>query len=328
LFVLAHLSDLHATPVRLRSIREVLNKRALGWLSWRLHRRDEHQAAVLDALVDDLARVAPDHVAVTGDLTNLGLASEFEAARQWLARLGGPARVSVVPGNHDVYVASPQSTTWAPWAAYVAGRSYAGRDAPEAGAAVEFPSVRVCGPVALVGLSSARATAPFRATGRVGRRQLERLEGVLRELAGSGLCRVVLIHHPPLVDAVTPRRRLTDASELARVLARAGAELVLHGHMHRGHLASLAGPHGPIPVVGVSSSSALGRERPERRARYHLYRIEREAGATGSRFRVECSVRGFDGDSARFQPEGEIALLETVEARRDPDLPRERESRR
>jgi 3',5'-cyclic AMP phosphodiesterase CpdA len=309
LFVLAHLSDLHATPVRLQSVREILNKRALGWLSWKLRRRDEHRAAVLDALVDDLARVAPDHIAVTGDLTNLGLASEFEAALRWLGRLGGPSRVSVVPGNHDSYVSSPQAASWEPWAPYLTGRASGGGEPPEAGGSVEFPSVRVRGPVALVGLSSARASALFQATGRVGRDQRERLEAVLRELAGQGLCRVVLIHHPPLADAVSPRRRLTDAPELAAVFARAGAELVLHGHMHRGHLGSLQGPHGPIPVVCVPSSSAVGRRRPERRARYHLYRIERETGATAPRFRVSCSVRGFDGGAARFLPEGERTLL-------------------
>jgi 3',5'-cyclic AMP phosphodiesterase CpdA len=250
----------------------------------------------------DLAEVAPDHIAVTGDLTNLGLPSELEAAAGWLARMGEPSRVSVVPGNHDIYVATPQAETWEPWAAYM-GEA----EQREPGAPVEFPTVRVRGPVALVGLSSARATAPFLATGRLGRRQRERLETVLGELGERGLCRVVLIHHPPLAGATSRRRSLTDAPALAGVFARAGAELVLHGHMHRTHVGSLRGPRGPIPVVGVPSSSAVAGPRPERRARYHLYRIEREGGAPQPRYRVACSVRGFDG-GARFRPEGEIAL--------------------
>ena len=44
-------------------------------------------------LVEDLNRVGPDHVAVTGDLTNLSLEPEFDRARSLLDRLAlGEAR--------------------------------------------------------------------------------------------------------------------------------------------------------------------------------------------------------------------------------------------
>lgn len=307
MYVLAHLSDLHATAVRVRQPRDFLNKRALGWLSWIRRRRHEHRGEVLEALVRDLASMAPDHVAVTGDLTNLGLAEEFEGARRWLERLGGPGRVFVVPGNHDAYIASPQSRSWEPWAPYLEAL-----DTPPpraAGEGVAFPSVRRSGPLALVGLSSARASAPFLATGRLGDAQRRRLERALCELGEAGLFRVVLIHHPPIAEAVSRRRRLTDAAELGEVLARAGAELVLHGHMHRTHVGAVAGPAAAIPVVGVPSSSALGLRHPARRARYHLYRIERGPGAQADRFRVSCQVRGWDEKAGCFRDEGELELL-------------------
>jgi 3',5'-cyclic AMP phosphodiesterase CpdA len=167
-FVLAHLSDLHATPVRLQSVREILNKRALGCSPGRCGGA-EHRAAVLDALVDDLAQLAPDHIAVTGDLTNLGLASEFEAALGWLARLGGPSRVSVVPGNHDSYVASPQAAGWAPWPpAWRAGERR--RERAEAGAAVGSRACACRGQSPWLGSVGTRQRA-FLATGRLGRDQ-------------------------------------------------------------------------------------------------------------------------------------------------------------
>ena len=71
---------------------------------------------MLAALVADLKARTPDHIAVTGDLVNLSLPSEFVAARAWLDALGNPRDVSVVPGNHDAYVqakANSRSSTGA-----------------------------------------------------------------------------------------------------------------------------------------------------------------------------------------------------------------------
>jgi hypothetical protein len=60
------------------------------------------------------------------------------------------------------------------------------------------------------------------------------------------------------------------------VIARHGAELVLHGHNHKPSVAYIAGPAGPTPVVGVASASARpGGHYPA--AAYNLYAIERES---------------------------------------------------
>lgn len=306
-FTLAHLSDLHATPVRFASPRDALGKRALGWLSWRHKRRKEHLASVLEALIEDLADCAPDHIGVTGDLTHLGLPAEIEAAVGWLERLGPAERVAIVPGNHDAYAGALGAERWAPW------RRYMGEPAPAAGGADAapddpdtrgFPWVRRLGArAALIGLSSARPTAPLLATGRIGAAQRARLAALLEALAGEGRARIVLMHHPPVPAGQSRRRQLDDAEALRAVLARAGAELVLHGHTHRSHAAELAGPHGPIPVLGVPSSSAIG-HRAERRARYHVYRIEPGRRADGTPCcRLSWQVRGLDPASGRFVAE-------------------------
>jgi 3',5'-cyclic AMP phosphodiesterase CpdA len=284
------------TPIQVRGLRDLAGKRALGWLSWRRRRRHEHRAEVLEALLADLAAEAPDHVAITGDLTNVGLPDEIEAAVPWLERLGGPGRVSLVPGNHDAYGASLDGPRLAPWAPYMAGSH-------EPGAGGRFPFVRRLGPLALVGLSSAVPTAPGLATGRLGGDQLAQLESALAALARERRCRVVLVHHPPLPAGQSWRRRLSDAPELRAILARTGAELVLHGHTHRTSFERVPGPEGAIPVVGVPSSSAVG-HRAERRARYHLYRIEpADAG-----FRLSCSVRALDPASSGFTAASTLAL--------------------
>ena len=143
------------------------------------------------------------------------------------------------------------------------------------------------------------------ASGAVGPAQLERLERVLLELAASDHLRVVLIHHPPVPGITTSRRALHDADALCSVLRRTGADLVLHGHMHRTELHSVPGRDGPIPVVGVRSSSDVG-SKPHKRAQYHLYDVESDGRSGGRpRFRIAMRTRGFDVATRRFAAEGE-----------------------
>lgn len=295
MITLAHVSDLHATPVRFDGSDELTVKRALAWVSWQLKRQHRHRHEALLALAADLREVGPHHVAVTGDLTNASLASEMAEARRWLERLGGPGRVSLVPGNHDAAVVSA-ARPWAPW------RAYLGSDVdPNA----PFPSLRVRGGLALVGVCSAVPTRPFSASGRVGAEQLERLAKVLEQLSYSSLCRVVLVHHPPVDGVVSRRCALRDAADLRAVLARHGAELVLHGHAHRTVFADVAGPEERIPVVGVRSGSYVA-ESPEKRAQYHLYRIERDRSPRlRPHFRIRVETRGYDPTRGRFVAEGE-----------------------
>jgi 3',5'-cyclic AMP phosphodiesterase CpdA len=304
MFRVGHLSDLHATPVRVRSLRELAGKRLMGWLSWHVRRSRVHQPGVLEALIEDLKRVAPDHVVVTGDLTNIACEQEFVAAREWLHRIGEPDRVSIVPGNHDAYVPIAREASWDHWTEFL--RSDPGVAGEEAGDG--FPSLRVRGAAAFVGLSSAKPSALGMATGSLGERQLARLERLLAGLRDSRLCRILLIHHPPTPHAVSARRALTDAGGLRDVLRRTGVDLILHGHGHRTLIGALEGPQGPIPVVGVRSSSDVG-HRPDKRAQYHVYEIEPASGGD-ARFRIRLCIRGWDSAQSRFVPEGEQLLGE------------------
>jgi 3',5'-cyclic AMP phosphodiesterase CpdA len=82
----------------------------------------------------------------------------------------------------------------------------------------------------------------------------------------------VLIHHPPVRQKHGEDRNLRDRAALAAVLARVGADLVLHGHDHHDEHSELPGPGGkPIPIIGGGSASYTGS--PERRSRYNLYEL-------------------------------------------------------
>jgi 3',5'-cyclic AMP phosphodiesterase CpdA len=302
MFRVGHLSDLHATPVRFRSPRELHAKRLLGWLSWQVRRSRVHRPDVLEALIEDLHRVAPDQIVVTGDLTNVACEQEFVAAREWLHRIGKPERVSIVPGNHDAYAPIPRESSWDHWSEFLRSDPLPGAGlAPDA-----FPTLRVRGAAAFVGLSSAEPTALGLATGTLGEAQLGRLERMLAGLVDSHLCRILLIHHPPTPGAVSARRALTDADALRALLRRTGVDLVLHGHGHRTLIGTLEGPSGPIPVVGARSSSDVGL-RPEKRAQYHVYEIEPAPGGA-RRFQIRLRIRGWDPAARRFAADGEQLL--------------------
>src|SRR5919106_6036016 len=107
MFTLAHLSDLHLPPPTAIGLRAAASKRLFGYLSYRLKRKKVHEEAVLGVLASDLRQSAPDHIAITGDLTTIALPEEFDRVRRWLHALGPADAISVVPGNHDAYVAVP-----------------------------------------------------------------------------------------------------------------------------------------------------------------------------------------------------------------------------
>jgi len=260
MFVLAHISDLQmALPPRLA---QLAGKRGLGFINWHRRRKYIHRPEVLDAITRDLTSRKVDHIAVTGDLVNLSLPSEYERARVWLETLGSPRDVTVIPGNHDIYVHGVEQTAAQFWGNYMRGDD----------GTLAFPFLRRRANVALIALSSALPTGPFLATGKLGERQCSRLAELLDQTRDC--FRVVLIHHPPLSPMRRYMRRLTDAAAFRRVLAGHGAELVLHGHDHCRSLVWLEGPRKRIPAVGAPSASALTPHGHEDAAGYNLFRID------------------------------------------------------
>jgi 3',5'-cyclic AMP phosphodiesterase CpdA len=292
-FKLAHLSDPHLPPLPKARLSELAGKRALGYLNWTRNRRKYYRREVLDALVSDMQAQTPDHIAITGDLVNLALEAEFAPARQWLTNVGEPHLVTAIPGNHDAYVRRTKHRFVEAFGEYLGGDDNSGDTA--------FPFVRRRGPIALIGLSSAVPTAPFMATGTLGRDQIEALEQVLAALATEQAFRVLLVHHPLRSDSRP--KRLTDSTKLLALVRKHGVELILHGHDHVHSTMWFEGPDGKIPSIGVPAASALARGRHPAAA-YNLYAIERD----GNAWRCEQISRGIDSD-LRIREIGRTRLI-------------------
>ena len=264
-FRLVHLSDPHLAVDIPFSVRLVTNKRIVGWLNLHFNRSKLHSNDVAFHAVDAIRLVAPDHVVVTGDLSNLAMDREFRLARTWLDALGlSPQQVTVVPGNHDAYVPD----AWRRVALLEAVRPYMTSDDGTAGS---FPVMRTRGPVSLVGLSSAVPSPPLMAWGKLGRRQLEDVDSSLERTRGQ--FRIICCHHPVQSGVGRWDNRLIDAESLRRILARQGAELILHGHLHRAMRGSVRGPGGSIHVLGVGSAS-LASGQADARAQFRVIDVD------------------------------------------------------
>jgi 3',5'-cyclic AMP phosphodiesterase CpdA len=270
MFRLAHVTDPHFRGFAGLGPGALASKRVVGLLNLAVNRARHHKMQLLEELRLDLRAHAPDHLALTGDLSNIALEGEWRAALAWIDLCGLPAEaITVIPGNHDAYVASVVESRaferlFAP---------YMTSDLPREPAGADYPFVQLREGLALIGVTSSVATGDLGAWGRIGEAQLARLEALLASPELGGRTRVVLIHHPPVMQKGAESRNLHDREALAAVLARAGAELVLHGHDHRDERAELPGPGGkPIPIIGAGSASYGGG--PAQRARWNLYEIE------------------------------------------------------
>lgn len=290
-FYFAHISDLHLPPLPAVALRELVNKRLLGWLSWHRKRKGRHRPPAVAALERALDGRGLDHICISGDVTNLGLAREFQAADRWLQGRAGPGAVTFVPGNHDAYIAASLDEM----------RAHFNRWLPD-----RFPSVTRRDGVMFIGVSSAVATPPFMATGRVGGEQLERLASILDGADAQPVFRVLVIHHPPIRGVVGRRKGLTDAGALQDMLRERSVDLILHGHGHHAVHYELECGGRPVPVFGAGSASLCHRE-SSRSGHFHIFELsDDELGVWHYRYRP---------DRDRFEPAGESSIPRRLGAR-------------
>ena len=299
--ILAHLSDPHVLDLRGVPLhRMLLNKRLTGWLNLRLKRGHKHRPGIVEAMMADLRALAPDHVAVTGDLTTLALEPEFEAARAMIERLGmDPSQVSVIPGNHDLYTDGSRRAGrfGAFFAKYITSDLDLAVDLPGG----RFPFVRLRADVALIGLSSAVPRLPLVSSGHLGDAQRRALRDALAHPEVVARVAVVLSHHP----VVDPRgglrallRGLDDVADFRASLDHGRDVLALHGHWHRrGHEKLTGEGGGVIHRLGATSASLVHHD-PEQMASYNVYEIDRARGLVRAHARVWNPVRERFEDAA------------------------------
>ena len=214
-----------------------------------IHFGGENKDAV-EAAAAWIRDARPDLVVVAGDLTLDGKTAEFDAAAAWLRRLPDP--MIVVPGNHDTPFVGPRELLVRFTRAW--GR-FKDRFGDEDGAAWRAPGVTV------TSLNTARA-AQARwnwSKGAVSRGQIRR---VVRELeaAPAGDLRVVVCHHPLMEVLGGPMTaKVRGGVDAANHFVRAGADVILSGHIHLPFVTAV--PFGDGKTQAIGSGTLSHRER-------------------------------------------------------------------
>ncbi len=262
---LGHLSDLHLADRR-RYPRHGLTTKDC----------DKHSSRLGKQLLVALREAGVDHLLVTGDLTLSAEVSEFERAADLLRPWAEKGRLTVVPGNHDVWTED----------AAAKGRFLRAIGPDGLGmrrAASPYPlAVQLSPEVVLVALDSARwGEDPWHTPGRLGPQQLQAARELARHHAKEGRAVLLALHHhlvlPPervSSDVFVARMPLADADKVVRLVAEIQVAAVLHGHRPGAFRLELPAPSGTTPVLCAGSATRVSDE-PVRRARAFVYEVDR-----------------------------------------------------
>lgn len=280
-FRFAQLSDPHLSSPGIPNPLWLINKRVLGYLSWLRKRRYVHKRWVAELAIDVLQNLQVSHYVITGDLTHIGLKKEFEQVTTWLQRIGSSHDVTVIPGNHDLYVNERWNRSFANWNDYMCGDNQSslapkhGNNALQ-GLEQNFPTLRLRGNTAFICISSVFAAPWFRATGFINKEQLDRLKELLQQPKLKNYCKVILVHHPISTKSTVLRKCLINYSQLTDILQHLPVHLILHGHGHRTDLEILNCQRKiGIPVIGAASSSSVSQKK-QYKAEFLLFDVSTE----------------------------------------------------
>ena len=188
-----------------------------------VHLSDLHFGRVNPALVGPLITtvrgVAPDLVAISGDLTQRARSHQFKQARSFLDALPKPQ--IVVPGNHDIPLHNVFARFLEPLTKY---QRYITADLQPI---YEDPEM------VIIGVNTARSLVVK--GGRINEFQVSRLREKFCSFA-DGVIKVVVTHHPFDLPEGHNERDLVGRAKMAMTgLAECGADLFLAGHLHVSH---------------------------------------------------------------------------------------------
>lgn len=195
-----------------------------------------HRPELIDPLIADIRRCAPDAIAISGDLTQRAQTDEFRAAADFIAAL--PAPVVAVPGNHDIPARD------------LVERMFDPRKRWRRSISVTTEPVVTLPGLALIGMDTVRRAQPHLdwSAGSVSAARLARL--AMRMEAAEGRIVVVVAHHPLRhPPAAFHRARPVGADAALAMMRRSGVSAILSGHLH-----DSAQPPGAPPVMITGSS--------------------------------------------------------------------------
>ncbi len=246
---IAHITDLHVA--RSPAWGEFNAKRLLGRLNHLLFRRRRYRESVAAAALLRLVKQKPDLVVLTGDITQHGLNSEFDAAERLLSILSeSEIPVVTVAGNHDIYGKSPTERL------VEFRRNLARGVEPAADGIIRLPGVEI------LPLAQSIPTPPFFSHGRQSADELERA-GAAWSAPPNGAMRLVCGHYPvidPHGGKLLYFRGLRGAEALVEFCRACRVAGYFCGHNHKRFSASMPGGCMQYAAPALSAVRGRGRE--------------------------------------------------------------------
>jgi 3',5'-cyclic AMP phosphodiesterase CpdA len=211
-----------------------------------IHCGPKFQGRTLQKAVDEINFLAPDLVAITGDLTEDGLFEEFQEAKRYLQLLRCK-QIVISSGNHDARTTG-----------YRLFPDFFG----------EPSSVTEIKNTVIISLNSSR---PDQDGGEIGYRQRLWLKECLDKYKGR--FKVVTFHHHliPIPDTGMEKNMVCDAGDVLWSLISHGADVLLCGHRHRPWIWST----GKLKIIHAGAVST-NRLRGFYKNSYNIIRIEND----------------------------------------------------
>ncbi len=219
--------------------------------------------ALIEPLLASIARLQPDVVAVSGDLTQRATVEQFEAARDFLRQIPFPQ--VIVPGNHDISFWNLYRRFARPLERY---RRYINAEAEPS-----YFDDRLF----VLGLNTARSLTWKE--GRISTDQIVRLRDRLCTV-GPHAFKVLVVHHP-----FVPHESLRDfdavgrAEQALEALEHCGADLILAGHLHRSYSRQTAAFYrlAKHSILVVQSGTTLSARTRDEQNSFNLVDVEPDA---------------------------------------------------
>jgi len=211
-----------------------------------IHFGSENRAA-LDKVFELAVREPFELVAITGDTTQYGAVEEFAAAEAWINALPGP--LLITPGNHDTPWAGLVSRVFSPFGRYqrAFGDPWDTAFDDDEMTARTFNTARGV----QIRLNWSKGAAR--------QSHVRRIAGAFAAAPADRL-RVVLCHHPLTEMTGGPMTaRVRGGTRAAAILAEAGTDIILTGHIHSPFVFPL--PLGERRTLAIGASTLSTRER-------------------------------------------------------------------
>ena len=199
---------------------------------------------VVEALIRFVHETGPDVVVLSGDITQRARRGQFAAAKRFVERLDAPIAL-VIPGNHDIPLFNVAQRAFTPYANY--SRAFGAELEPH------WSSTSML-------VLCVNTTRPARhKDGEVSAGQIARVADRLRAASPQQL-RIVVTHQPVhVIDDHDIENLLHGHVAAVNAWARAGADIIMGGHIHLPYVRALNDRHPQLPrrVWAVQAGTAV-----------------------------------------------------------------------